>query len=218
MGKKFNKLYESVIGRYNCGGFFPGDLVKFRKTYKTTECYNAMHSAMRQELEELIKSGLNIKVIQVGDKLSGASAGNQHKTADNVVITVAGDQGGGRYYGSITVTPEMLDIVDTNVFAPSIPDQFVRKDNTNWKPEEYMGDGQNITRVTDKGTGKNTPTSIKLAGESTNLKRDNANMGMLYEMVGKSDRISPKDRHRITNVVTKNGLDGNLTKSREFIS
>lgn len=28
-------------------------------------------------------------------------------------------------------------------------------------------------------------------------------------MVNKSDRISDKDRHRITNVVTKYGLDGN---------
>jgi hypothetical protein len=34
-------------------------------------------------------------------------------------------------------------------------------------------------------------------------------IGLIYEMVGKSDRISDKDRHRITNVVTKYGLDGN---------
>ena len=39
--------------------------------------------------------------------------------------------------------------------------------------------------------------------------KDIDSIGMLYEMVGKSDRISDKDRHRITNVVTKHGLDGN---------
>ncbi len=39
--------------------------------------------------------------------------------------------------------------------------------------------------------------------------KDINQLGLLYEMVGKSDRISDKDRHRITNVVTKHGLDGN---------
>ena len=43
----------------------------------------------------------------------------------------------------------------------------------------------------------------------TYSKKDIDNLGVLYEMVGKSDRISDKDRHRITNVVTKHGLDGN---------
>jgi len=39
--------------------------------------------------------------------------------------------------------------------------------------------------------------------------KDIDQLGLLYEMVNKSDRISDKDRHRITNVVTKHGLDGN---------
>ena len=140
-----------------------------------------MHSQMKKELEELIHSGLNIKVVQVGDKLSGVSAGNQHKTANNVVITIAGDHGGGRHFGSIAVSPEMIDIADAGNPTPPIPDQFYRKDNTNWKPEEWKTDGQNITRVTDKGNGKNTPTNIKLAGEGTRLKIDNENMATLYE-------------------------------------
>ena len=185
MGNKFDSIYESIVSRFVVGGYLPGDLVTFRKDYKSCDCYNAMHSVMKQELDEMIKSGLNIKVIQVGDRLSGNSAGNQHKTADNVVITVGADHGGGRTYGTITVKPEMLDIVDSNNPNPTIPDQFVRKDNTNWKPEEYMADEKNITRVTDKGNGKNTKTDLKLAGESTLLKRDNANMAALYEQTTK---------------------------------
>lgn len=181
MGKKFDTIYESVVSRYQIGGYLPGDIVKFRPDYKNTACYKSMHSIMCQELEDLIKSGLNIKVIQVGDRLSGASAGNQHKTADNVVITVAGDHGGGRHFGSITVSPDMIDMADAADPTPSIPDQFYRDDNTNWKAEEWKADQQNITRVTDKGNGKYTPTDLKLAGESTRLKIDNANMANLYE-------------------------------------
>ena len=181
MGKKFDSIYESVIQRYAVGGYLPGDIVIFRPDYKSSSCYKSMHTRMREELEQLINSGLNIKIIQVGDKLSGVSAGNQHKTADNVVITVAGDHGGGRHYGSIAVSPDMIDLADPANPTPSVPDQFYRKDNTNWKPEEWKADQQNITRVTDKGTGKNTPTNIKLAGESTRLKIDNENMASLYE-------------------------------------
>lgn len=202
MGKKFDAIYESVISRYQVGGYLPGDIVKFRPDYKSTECYKAMHSQMKKELEELINSGLNIKVVQVGDKLSGVSAGNQHKTANNVVITIAGDHGGGRHFGSIAVSPEMIDMADAANPTPTVPDQFYRKDTTNWKPEEWKSDMQNITRVTDKGNGKNTPTSLKLAGEGTRLKQDNDNMATLYENMN-----TPKDYTEIyEKVLIEEGL------------
>ena len=187
MGKKFDEvydaIYEAVNARNQVGGYLPGDVVKFRKNYKRSECYNAMNSLLKQDLDELVNSGLNIRVTQVGDKLANMSTNNQHKTADNIVITVAGDYGGGRHYSSFTVTPEMIDIVTSNDPSYKIPDQFIRDDKTNWKPEEYMADEKNITRVTDKGTGKYTPTSLKLAGESTRFHRDNENLSLLYELI-----------------------------------
>ena len=183
MGKKFDAIFESVVSRYQTGGYLPGDIVKFRPDYKSCDCYKAMPSVMKQELDELIKSGLNIKVVQVGDRLSGVTGANQHKTADMAVITIAGDQGGGRHFGSITVKPEMIDILDAGDPSPDIPGQFRWDDDkyTNGKSEEWKSDNQNITRVTDKGNGKNTPTNLKLAGESTRLKMDNTNMADLYE-------------------------------------
>ena len=183
MGKKFDEIYESVVSRYQVGGYLPGDLVKFRPDYKNCDCYKAMHSTMKQELESLIKSGLNIKVIQVGDKLSGVSAGNQHKTADTIVVTVAGDQGGGRHYGSIAVPASMLDVIDTNNPNPEVPKQFYRDDKkyNSGKAEEYVADMQHITRLTDKGNKKNTPTNLKLAGESTLLKKDNDSISSILE-------------------------------------
>lgn len=181
MGKKFDAIYESVVSRYVIGGYLPGDIVKFRPNYKSCDCYKAMNSVMQKELDELVNSGLNIRVVQVGDKLSGASAGNQHKTADNAVITVAGDHGGGRSFGAITVSPMMIDVVSSNEFAPPVPDEFRRDDNYPIKPEVFKADPNHITRVTDKGNGKNTPTNIKLAGEGTKIKMDNHNLAMLYE-------------------------------------
>jgi hypothetical protein len=190
MGLKFDEIYESVVSRFQIGGFLPGDIVKFRPDYKSCDCYKAMHSTMKQEVDNLVKSGLNIKVIQVGDRLSGVSAGNQHKTADNVVITVAGDQGGGRHYGSVAVKPEMIDIVDSNNPNPDVPEQFYRDDEKylNGRAEEYVADIKNITRLTDKGNKKNTPTNLKLAGESTLLSKDNKNLGdIINEMYSPTD-------------------------------
>ena len=183
MGIKFNEIYdsilESVTTRNSSGGFLPGDVIEFRKDYKSNPTYKAMPSTMRQELDDLIKSGLNIRVTQVGDRLSGVSAGNQFKKADDVVVTVAGDQGGGRYYSTITVGTDMIEPVLVSDPNPTIPDQFYRDDSKymNGKAEEYVADMQNITRLTDKGNKKNTPTNLKLAGESTMITKDNNNLG-----------------------------------------
>lgn len=183
MGKKFDAIFEAVVSRYQIGGYLNGDIVKLRPSYKSTPTYKAMHSEMQRELDELAKSGLNIKVTQVGSKTYNQSAANDHKTADNVVITIAGDHGGGRHFGSITVSPEMIDIVGAGDPTPPVASQFYRDDEKylNGKTEEWKADQQNITRVTDKGNGKNTPTDLKLAGEGTRLKIDNDNMAMLYE-------------------------------------
>lgn len=165
MGHKFNSIFESVVSRFTCGGYLPGDIIKFRPGYKKSAAYNAMPTPMKKELDELINSGLNIRVVQVGDIMSGASAGNQLKTALTAAITVAGDYGGGRHYGKITVTADMIDIADSdNTNFAKIPDQFVKKNRINIKPEVVIPN----------------PTNVKL-GESTILKNDNEAMAALWE-------------------------------------
>jgi hypothetical protein len=165
MGKKFDKIFESVISRSECGGFLPGDIIKFRDGYKNTETYKYMPSTLRKEVDELATCGLNIKVVQVGDKQSGYSIGNQFKPASQIVLTIAADHGGGRTYGRVVVCPDMVDMVDVSAGVP-VPDQFKRKDTVIIKPKQLKIDPNIITNVTDKGNGKNTPTDLKLAGES----------------------------------------------------
>lgn len=180
MGKKFDAVFESVVQRYQSGGFISGDSVVFKPSYKSSDTYKAMHSQMQKDLDDLVNSGLNILVTQVGNNMGGHSAGTQFKNPVNATVTVAGDQGGGRHYGYITVSPDMLEIVDNGPNHPKIPDQFKRKDKIVIKPEEYKADSKNITRVTDKGNGKNTPTNLKL-GESAIFKKDMDNLASLWE-------------------------------------
>ena len=164
MGKRFDKIFESVISRFSVGGYLTGDLVQFRPSYRSTECFKSMNTAMQQEIDALIKSGLNIRVVQVGDKMSGSSAGNQHKSADMVVITVAADEGGGRYYKSFTVTPNMIDLVDQSDPSPKIPEKFYHNSKIDLKPVEYKTDQQNITRVTESyGTQVNKDNALMVS-------------------------------------------------------
>lgn len=192
MGKKFDKIYNSIMeavnSRYTVGGYLPGDLVKFRPDYKNSPCYKAMHSIMQMDLEDLINSGLNIKVINVGSRGITTSMSNSDKAAADVVITIAGDQGGGRHYGGLAVTPDMIDVVSVNDPSPPVPDSFYRKDTINYKPEPCEDEERHITRVTDPGgplgDGKKfRPTNLKLAGESVRMTRDNESMGVLYENI-----------------------------------
>lgn len=184
MGAMFDAIFESVISRYQAGGYLPGDLVKFRAGYKSTDTYKNMSTEMKKEVDQLANSGLNIRVTKTGDMLSGASAGNNFKTTMTMVVTIAGDHGGGRYYGQVSVTPDMIDISEDQ--TNKVPDQFKRKDPVIIKPQPYKADPKNITRVTDKGNKKNTPTDIKLAGESTKLKGDMANLANLWESTTKN--------------------------------
>lgn len=165
MGKKFDAILEAVLSRSEVGGVLVGDYVKFRPNYKSTETYKYMPTPLKNEVDELATCGLNIKVCQVGDKFGGYSLSNQHKTANMVVLTIAADHGGGRTYGRVAVTLDMVDLVDVSAGVP-VPDQFKRKDTVIIKPKELKRDPRIITNVTDKGNGKNTPTDLKLAGES----------------------------------------------------
>lgn len=167
MGKKFDKIYETVIQRSEIGGILPGDIVKFRPGYKNTETYKSMPTTLQKEVDELATCGLNIKVVQIGNKMPSYSAGNQFKPASQLVVTIAADHGGGRTYGRVTVCPDMIDIAELGNFGTGpIPDKFKRKDQVIIKPKPLKIDQNLITNVTDKGDGKNTPTNLKLAGES----------------------------------------------------
>jgi hypothetical protein len=165
MGKKFDKIFEAVVSRYNVGGYLPGDIVKFRTGYKSTPTYKAMHSEMQRELDELANSGLNIKVTQVGSKTYNQSSANDHKTADNVVITVAGDHGGGRYYNSITVSPEMIDIVGAGDPTPPVASQFYKDD------EKYLL--LEIIKILQETPYGIFPVNIKAGKDFSNMKKLN---------------------------------------------
>jgi hypothetical protein len=60
---KFNPLFESVFKRLTTGsGFLAGDVVKFKSDHKTLDCYKGLSDNVKQCIEEMIKTGNNIRV------------------------------------------------------------------------------------------------------------------------------------------------------------
>jgi hypothetical protein len=157
-------------------------------------------------VDELATCGLNIKVVQVGDKQSGYSIGNQFKPASQIVLTIAADHGGGRTYGRVVVCPDMVDMVDVSAGVP-VPDQFKRKDTVIIKPKQLKIDPKIITNVTDKGNGKNTPTDLKLAGESKSWDcvKD---LGMIYESLY-TEGVDDTEKYRLITALRHAQKTGN---------
>lgn len=218
MGRKFDKVFESVVSRFEVGGYLTGDVVKFRSNYKKSPTYLAMPTMMQQKVDEFATCGLNCRVTQVGDRLSGASAGNQHKTADNVILTIGLDQGGGRFIDKVVVSTDMVDLDMLDGFnLPPTPEEREIKTKTNIKPEPVEDDEDNITRVSDPGGPndrkgkKNRPTQITIGeGKGMCRKKDSDALGLIYEqVVGKADRIDNRERQSISSALIKAGLDGN---------
>ena len=179
MGKKFDAIYESVIGRAEAGGYLPGDYITFRPKYKKTTTYQHMPSQLQKDVDEMASCDLNIKVVQIGDKFSDESAGNQFFTSDNLVLTLAVDHGGGRTYGRVAVTSDMVDLADQD--SIKTPEEWVKDNKVIIKPQEVKKDDGIITNVTDKGDGKNTRTDLKLAGESAKPWDSVKDLSSLYE-------------------------------------
>lgn len=185
MGRKFDKILESVVQRYQVGGFLPGDIIKFRSDYKKSRSYHAMNSKMKQDVDELANSDLIIRVTQIGNDIPGESPRTQFTKAENAVITIAGDHGGGRTVGQVTVPAEMIDLAEQGDYfpRPPVPDEFV-KVSSDGRPEEYKMDGTNITNVSDDGSGKYRTSQLKMPTESR-LLDDYGEMGQLYESTRK---------------------------------
>ena len=136
MEKKFIKICESAISRYTRGGILVGDYVEFTKGYKKDEQYIALHDNIKDAIEELIKSGLRIRISGIDDYYPVRYPGNPDTSNGKVSVKISADQGGGRYIYSITVPPCLLTTLDYYPNLTPMPDVFNRNDKHTDTPEE----------------------------------------------------------------------------------
>lgn len=166
--KKYLTLVEAYLRRHERGGFLVGDVFKFNKDFKSTPEYKKLGSNTQDMIDQMIDSGLHVRVVGIKDTTSPRYPGNPQTSSTDVELTLALDNGGGRYSHYVNILPVLGTPETYYPNLPPIPDAIIRKSKVNIKPEE-LEKIDNITNKTDRGTGAYMDTEIALPTQNTSL-------------------------------------------------
>lgn len=166
--KKYLTLVEAYLSRHERGGFLVGDVFKFNKNFKNTPEYKKLGTNTQDMIDQMIESGLHVRVVGIKDTTSPRYPGNPQTSSTDVELTLALDNGGGRYTHYVNVFPSLGTPETYYPNLPPIPDAVVRKSKVNIKPEE-LEKQDSITNKTDRGTGAYMDTEISLPTTNTSL-------------------------------------------------
>jgi hypothetical protein len=169
MGKKYLTLVETYLSRFERGGFLVGDVFKFNDNFKSSEAYKKLGYNSQELIDQMIDTGLHVRVVGIKDTTSPRYPGNPQTSSADVSLTLAVDNGGGRYTHYVNIAPELGTSVSFYPNLPPIPDAMTRPNNVNVKPKE-LETQDHISNKTDKGDGKLSDTNISLATANTVLK------------------------------------------------
>lgn len=99
--KDFNELYESYFSRYTAGCFGIGDVIQFNPKILRDEKYLALPEELQTRLRDMVESSI------AGDSIIAVAQvdldGKFSNWAEASAITIGYSQGGGMFYGRITV-------------------------------------------------------------------------------------------------------------------
>ena len=168
MAKKYLTLVETYLRRFERGGFLVGDVFKFNSDFKSTEAYKKLGVNTKEMIEQMIGTGLHVRVVGIKDTTSPVFPGNPQTSSADVELSLALDTGGGRYTHYITLSPEFGQPETYYPNLPPIPDAMKRPNNVNIKPKD-VEKYDNTNNKTDRGDGKLSDTERTLPTGNTTL-------------------------------------------------
>jgi hypothetical protein len=196
MDKRFVKLYEATLSRFNRGGFLTSDRVKFVDGALSNEFFKNQPESVKAAVKSLIDSGLNLRVKNVKSFAPAVmGAGNTDDSGFSFNIEVVPETAPGRFDVNKTV------VVPSNLLAhhndypnlPPVPDQFKYNNRVNIKPEdvEINDDKTLLTPQTqthhsvvgnklEKGDRELTDKNIKIPAVTATGQKDPASYTALY--------------------------------------
>ena len=171
--KRFIPLFESYMNRFERGGFLVGDIFNFNDNFKSHDEYKALGQSVQDMLDEMIESGLHIRVVGIKDVSPQRYPASGDGGSLSPVLNIALDNTGGRITHRCSV-PCCLGQPGESPYPNQdpIPDGLYRKDKVNIKPEELAEDEENLSNKTDKGDGKLSQTERKLPTQNTEIPSD----------------------------------------------
>ena len=167
--KKFVNLFESYMKRFERGGVLVGDIFKFNDNFKSSEEYKCLGSNVQELLDQMIDSGLHVRVVGIKDTSPSRYPANSDTTSLDVVLNVALDNGGGRMTHYCSIPCCLGEPLQYAPNLPPIPDAMRRNDRVTIKPEEAEEDTNNIQNKTDRGNGELSNTERSLPKTNTKI-------------------------------------------------
>jgi len=201
---KFTKLYESAIQRFTRGGFLTGDLVKFKEGFRSDNFFKMQGINYLQQIDEFVKSGLNIRVSAIKAVYPAARPGNIQNEAESFLIDIVLETAPGLYYQFITVPAHVLEHIDTGINLAPVPDSLRRPNNEIIDPEEvsqhqdptsYLSPYRQ-TLTTDKGDAKDSKTEVKLADKNIKIPSTPAEGEKDPAVASYTHKYMPKEKRR----------------------
>lgn len=138
MNKRFIKLYESWMSRYNHSGFLVGDIVKFKEDALKHEFFKTVASSIADRIKEIINNGCSLRVKNIINNYpSVMGAANTDDAGPDFTVEVCEELAPGMFAASgVQVHPGVLEIIDVYPNLTPVPDKFKRKEKINIKPKE----------------------------------------------------------------------------------
>lgn len=176
---KFLPLFETIYSRFKDGnGFLAGDVVKFKSEYKNLECYKNLGENVKIRIEEIVKSGNNIRVGRLHNPHTSYGAlGGQPSPACHADLYE--EVAPSFWRNLVTVPIECIETANPALDLPPVPASQKDKPRAYQKPLEVSKDKDNVGPEIDEQTNvakKQTHApkgDYELATKDTKL--DNAN-------------------------------------------
>lgn len=174
MTKKFIGILESALTRFARGGFLTGDVVKFKDGFKREAKYKSLGSNIHDMIDEIIGSGLNIRVVGINDTAVTRYPGNPDTMTGEVVLNIALDNSGGRYSHYCTIPACCVEPISHYPNLAPMPDGVIRPNGTIIKPVEFEMNKDNKEAVdqttrADQG-GKKKDVVVSLPTKNVKMK------------------------------------------------
>lgn len=178
---KFNPLFESIYSRFKDGnGFLAGDVVKFKSDYKNLEHFKKLGENIRQRIDDMIKTGNNIRIgrLHNQDSAYGAFGGSSFPACHADLYEEVAPS---FWRNLVTVPVELIETNNPAIDLPPVPEGQKDKQRAYQKPVEAKSDKPN------KGPEINEQTK-------TGKKQTHADKGD-YELATKNTKLANSNKY-----------------------
>ncbi len=136
MNKKFDKILEGVMTRYQGGGVLPGDIVKFTDGADSSDWVKTQNATMAEKIAELMQSDNILRVGAVKTiRPTVAGGANTNNASDEFYADVVKELSPGLFTDVITVPVNLIVIQDNQHGVTAFPDSAVIDDPTDAEPK-----------------------------------------------------------------------------------